>query len=408
MSTDKCHNVPILLINRDGGCWIGRYRTGLFVRLLLEGVSQSTHKGERPQVPYQHIASGASSHNSTKYSTNVNAGNLATFVSTQGCSQIQIFLVQSPNPHSRIDTSRRHVHAIGRCLGNTNRSSMKTIMNTQHLVQISMSCCRYCNMNTNAIVGSAETNISLLWYNQGTRPTNTHQLALDQEQITDRCINLTTHTHLAWLRHRWSQMDTLWGSNDTKWRSQGHQIRQGSKINVFSLECIQNRFLYKWLSFNHFWCLSKVLCRLDSSFSSHGIVKLVQINHSFIRVPGEQVESRYGFSAHLLAPKYQVDPVIEILAHIVAFQSLSVDTNEPLWRSLGPRRQRHVIDRLSHLCDAKIKAVAILEEFGKVKELGNEFSNILLVLCTRRSPTASDIVKQSIGHIKSSSLKAQC
>eukprot|EP00968_Pinguiococcus_pyrenoidosus_P000311 scaffold16_cov242-Pinguiococcus_pyrenoidosus.AAC.17 len=85
-----------------------------------------------------------------------------------------------------------------------------------------------------------------------------------------------------------------------------------------------------------------------------------------------------GCLSSLLVAEDQVDPVVQILAHVLALERLPVDLDEGL-RAVRPGREDDIVDHLAGLGRAKLEAVAISQHLRKVEELRHELFDVTRV-----------------------------
>lgn len=114
-----------------------------------------------------------------------------------------------------------------------------------------------------------------------------------------------------------------------------------------------------------------------------------------------------GFSA-LLAAEDEVDPLVQVFAHMWTLEGFSMLGDKYFGISLRPRRKLDGVDAptiaLSH---AKIVAIAVREEFGEVEELRNQFSNVAHIVFRSRLPGFLDRIEQSIRMIEIATLEQE-
>ena len=79
---------------------------------------------------------------------------------------------------------------------------------------------------------------------------------------------------------------------------------------------------------------------------------LQTVNVIFIREIVINVIIFNSFLSFLFAPKYQINPISNLLSHSIAFKHLPKLSHEKVRISTGPRRKVNMIDSLSALSDA--------------------------------------------------------
>ena len=89
-------------------------------------------------------------------------------------------------------------------------------------------------------------------------------------------------------------------------------------------------------------CLTEIADHSLCGVACHRVRDSVQINSTFVRAVHEDIESLDGLGALLLEAEYEVDPLVEMLAHIVALERLAMQIDEVLGR-LCPWWQCHVV-----------------------------------------------------------------
>lgn len=89
--------------------------------------------------------------------------------------------------------------------------------------------------------------------------------------------------------------------------------------------------------------MSEIIYESDGCVLLEWIVNVVNVYVALIKQMMEYVDGVDGTIALLLAAKNQIDPLMQMLAHIIAFQRLTMHTNEFTRILLCPRWQNDVI-----------------------------------------------------------------
>lgn len=109
--------------------------------------------------------------------------------------------------------------------------------------------------------------------------------------------------------------------------------------------------------------------------SLHRVCDGIEVDGAFVRHVEKHVVRVLGAGPALLAAKDEVDPVVEVLAHVLALQCLSLQSDELVGGAVGPRGQHHIVQgdailkkrggcvaantAMTHLSNAKMKAVGV-------------------------------------------------
>mmetsp|Transcript_3152 Transcript_3152/g.4260 ORF Transcript_3152/g.4260 Transcript_3152/m.4260 type:complete len:264 (-) Transcript_3152:330-1121(-) len=263
-------------------------------------------------------------------------------------------------------------------------------MDTQHTILLITS---HRNMNTNTIIWSTIPIVLLSWENQRTSAPNTNKLSLHQTHVSDRRIYLTSHSHTTCIPHSNFQIDSVWGAYNTEWWGERSQTINCIEIDTLLLQSNNNVTLWKGFTLQSAWRLAEVLYLGYGRFSLDRIFNGIKIYLTLVGDMNECIQCCHSFLATLLVSKDEVHPEMKIFAHVVAFQSLSMNSNKALWVALSPSRERYVVDCFPQLCCPKIEHIFIQKKIRKVEKLRNKFTNILQIFSTRTAPTCANVVK---------------
>mmetsp|Transcript_32287 Transcript_32287/g.79275 ORF Transcript_32287/g.79275 Transcript_32287/m.79275 type:complete len:400 (+) Transcript_32287:1181-2380(+) len=110
--------------------------------------------------------------------------------------------------------------------------------------------------------------------------------------------------------------------------------------------------------------------------------------------------------APLLVPKYQVDPLVQVVRHVIALQGGARLAHKLPRVALGPRRQHHVIDLDAILARAEVEGVDIGEEVWVVVELRHKLLHVAQVGRPRAGAVAlREAVEQPVADVKPATLQ---
>ena len=152
--------------------------------------------------------------------------------------------------------------------------------------------------------------------------------------------------------------------------------------------------------------LSKVVDNASHNSSLLCVGDAIQVCRATVREMMEDVQVLYRRLASLLESEDEINPLVQILAHVWALQCFSVLGDEDPRVTLSPWGKLNVIDlNAVAFAIAKVVAIDVGQEFGKAVELGDEFSHVSLVLARGRLPCFWDGLEETICMIKASSLE---
>lgn len=153
-------------------------------------------------------------------------------------------------------------------------------------------------------------------------------------------------------------------------------------------------------------CLSKVVNHTSKDSPLLCVRDAVQIGCSAVRQMMEDVEVLHGSFSSLLVPKDEIDPLVQILAHIRTLQCLSMLGDEYSWVTLGPGREFDMVNLGAvALSITKVVSVDVGQELGQTEELGDKLSHISLVSARCRFPCLGNRLEEPISVIEATSLK---
>jgi hypothetical protein len=113
-----------------------------------------------------------------------------------------------------------------------------------------------------------------------------------------------------------------------------------------------------------------------SKIASNLRVLPVDIDISFIEKRMEDIDSINCWRSLLFVAENQIDPFVEVLRHVVAFQSGPVDANEFAGVIFGPGRQQDVIQSDAALLHAQIEFVVIGQHVRQVEKFRNQLLHV--------------------------------
>ena len=119
----------------------------------------------------------------------------------------------------------------------------------------------------------------------------------------------------------------------------------------------------------------------------------------------EQIDGLDGSRPLLFAAKDQVDPFVQVLRHVVAFQGGPVQSDELARVAFCPGRQNDVVQGHSALFAAQVEPVGVDEKVRQVKEFGNQFLDVGHVELGSGPPGLSDRMEQPVSQIEMSALQ---
>lgn len=109
------------------------------------------------------------------------------------------------------------------------------------------------------------------------------------------------------------------------------------------------------------------------------------------------IKSRF---AALLVSKNEIDPIVEILRHIVGLERLPKRAHKQA-RIIGrPGGQDNIVDGVAVLSQAELEALLVGEKLVQEVELGYELLVVGGRLGAREQPRRVHGVKCAIGHVK--------
>ena len=84
--------------------------------------------------------------------------------------------------------------------------------------------------------------------------------------------------------------------------------------------------------------MTEVLNLSDDRVSLYRIFNGIEIDRPFVGDVDESVESGNGFSSPLLESKYEIGPLVEVLADVFTLKRLTINADETTRIALGPLR----------------------------------------------------------------------
>ncbi len=143
-----------------------------------------------------------------------------------------------------------------------------------------------------------------------------------------------------------------------------------------------------------------------------GVGDLFEVDGAFVAEGMEEVVGGECGVAFLLEAEDEVDPPVDVLGHVGAFEGLALDFQE-VFGALGPVGQLHVlrgsatrgyIDGFFVGAAAEREPETVLQEGGiRGKELGDKLADVSGVL-EGRMPFLVDGVEQSVGVVELAAL----
>eukprot|EP00162_Nutomonas_longa_P010978 comp20268_c0_seq1/m.40279 comp20268_c0_seq1/g.40279 ORF comp20268_c0_seq1/g.40279 comp20268_c0_seq1/m.40279 type:complete len:404 (-) comp20268_c0_seq1:503-1714(-) len=153
--------------------------------------------------------------------------------------------------------------------------------------------------------------------------------------------------------------------------------------------------------------LAKVVDLRDRGCLFRRVFNRIEIDLAFIGEIVEDIQCLGGLGSGLLVSKDEIDPLVQVLRDIVAFQRHAHLACELARVAMGPRREHHTIHKRAFLLHTEIKAVGILEKVAQIVELGNELLDVGHCGFRRRAPGLLDAVEEAIGVIEFAALQRQ-
>ncbi len=93
------------------------------------------------------------------------------------------------------------------------------------------------------------------------------------------------------------------------------------------------------------WCLAKVVDNARGNSTFLGVGNVVQVPGTSVGQRVEDIEVLYGGFAPLLVAEYQINPLMQLLAHVRAFERLPMLCYEDLGVTFRPWWQLNVVDQ---------------------------------------------------------------
>lgn len=114
----------------------------------------------------------------------------------------------------------------------------------------------------------------------------------------------------------------------------------------------------------------------------------------------EHIDGFNGIFARLLEAKDQIDPLMQIIAHQLRLQRLSMDEHKETWIALTPGRQRDFLDAFSILSTTEIESLKVLKHLRQTEELWNELLDICGTIPTGQTVSGVQRMECAIRQIK--------
>lgn len=114
----------------------------------------------------------------------------------------------------------------------------------------------------------------------------------------------------------------------------------------------------------------------------------------------EHIDGFNGIFASLLEAKDQIDPLMQVIAHQLRLQRLSMNEHKETWIALTPGRQRNIFDAFSILSTAKVETLEVLKHLRQAEELWNELLDICGTIPTGQTVRGVQRVECAIRQIK--------
>ena len=154
-----------------------------------------------------------------------------------------------------------------------------------------------------------------------------------------------------------------------------------------------------------FGCLSEIVDESDDGVFLQRIFDAVNVHVILEKEWMEQIDGLHGGRPLLFAAENQVDPFVQVLRHVVAFQGGPVQPDEFAWVAFGPGRQNNVVQGDSALFAAQVEPVSVDEKVRQVKEFWDELLDVGHVELGSRPPGLSDRMEQPVSQIEMSALQ---
>ena len=137
------------------------------------------------------------------------------------------------------------------------------------------------------------------------------------------------------------------------------------------------------------------------------VVDRREVHAALVREVVKQVVHLQRARPALVAPENQVDPVVQVRAHVLALQRSAVDAHERLGRSVRPRRQLDVANNRSVLPLSELDAVAVLEALRQVEQLGDELFDVRVHLLAVAEGLRNRM-KEPVRKVEATALQLDC
>jgi hypothetical protein len=104
------------------------------------------------------------------------------------------------------------------------------------------------------------------------------------------------------------------------------------------VEHLLSKTLIPWLYTDLFGYLTKVVDKADDGVAFQRVGYAVDVDVTLVEEIVEHVTSIDGRLPLLLITEYQINPLVEVCADVIAFKSLSVNANKLSSVTFSPRR----------------------------------------------------------------------
>lgn len=95
--------------------------------------------------------------------------------------------------------------------------------------------------------------------------------------------------------------------------------------------------------------LTEIVDEANGGILLQWIIDVVDVNVAFVEQVMEHVDSVDSRISLLLAAKDQINPLVQVLTNVIAFQRLPMHANELAHVLFGPRGQNYMVQRVTIL-----------------------------------------------------------
>ena len=151
--------------------------------------------------------------------------------------------------------------------------------------------------------------------------------------------------------------------------------------------------------------LPKVVDRLGGRLALERRLDALDVDRVRVRERVEHVERAHGSVAVCAVAKHEVDPGVQVRAHVLRLERLAVAQHKEPRVPVRPRRELHVVDRGARLRAAEVELVRIAEHLGQVEELGHQLADVAAAQRTGRVPGTRDGAEHAVCQVEGAALQ---